>query len=51
METIELSHEKASTKIRLTYALTYANIEGRTLEDSHVRAIDTEVGSVQLFDR
>ena len=40
-ETVELTHAEASANLRLTYALCYANIQGRTLSEKHVCLLDT----------
>ena len=40
IETVELSHKDASTQLRLTYALTYANIQRRTIRQKHICLMD-----------
>ena len=39
-ETVELSHDEASMFLRLTYALTYASIQGRTIRNKHICLLD-----------
>ena len=41
LEFVELSHKEASTQLRLTYALTFASIQGRTIRDKHICLMDT----------
>ena len=40
-ETVELSHNEASMYLRLTYALTYASIQGRTIRNKNICLLDT----------
>ena len=39
-ETVELTHDEASKYLRLTYALTYASIQGRTIRNKHICLLD-----------
>ena len=40
-DTVTLSHEDASMYLRLTYALTYASIQGRTIRNKNICLMDT----------
>ena len=39
--TLKLSHAEASKNLRLTFALCYATVQGRTLRDKHIVLLDT----------
>ena len=41
LDTVELSYNEASSYLRLTYSLTYANIQGRTFRNKHLCLLDT----------
>ena len=40
-ETVTLTHAEASSMLRMTFALCYSNIQGRTFRDKHITLLDT----------
>ena len=40
-ETVTLTHAEASTMLRLSYSVTYSNIQGKTIRDKHMILLDT----------
>ena len=38
---VSLAHEQAAATLRLTHALVYANVQGRTIRDKRVVLLDT----------